>query len=79
MILMTGFGYDPTHSIVKARQDGLRTVLYKPFRADRLEEAIEGALNPPAPPADCEPAATASTPASAAAAEPTPDPRPDRG
>ena len=21
---MTGFGYDPTHSIVKARQDGLR-------------------------------------------------------
>jgi CheY-like chemotaxis protein/GAF domain-containing protein len=44
IILMTGFGYDPSHSIVKARQDGLRTILYKPFRADRLQEAIEGAL-----------------------------------
>ena len=43
IILMTGFGYDPSHSIVKARQEGLRTVLYKPFRADRLQEAIEGA------------------------------------
>ncbi len=49
IILMTGFGYDPSHSIVKARQEGLRTVLYKPFRADRLQEAIEGALSPPAP------------------------------
>ena len=44
IILMTGFGWDPTHSIVKARQDGLQTVLYKPFRADRLMEAVEQAL-----------------------------------
>ncbi|MBV8486895.1 MAG: response regulator, partial [Planctomycetaceae bacterium] len=44
IILMTGFGYDPTHSIVKARQDGLQTVLYKPFRSDRLMEAVEQAL-----------------------------------
>ena len=44
VILMTGFGYDPSHSIVKARQDGLQTVLYKPFRADRLQQAIEGVL-----------------------------------
>ena len=50
VILMTGFGYDPSHSIVKARQEGLRTVLYKPFRADRLQEAIEGALAPPPSP-----------------------------
>jgi DNA-binding NtrC family response regulator len=49
VILMTGFGYDPSHSIVKARQEGLRTVLYKPFRADRLQEAIEGAIRPPSP------------------------------
>ena len=57
IILMTGFGYDPTHSIVKARQEGLQTVLYKPFRADRLMEAVEQALRtaatdhatPPAP------------------------------
>jgi len=44
IILMTGFGYDPTHSIVKARQEGLQTVLYKPFRSDRLMEAVEQVL-----------------------------------
>ncbi|HEV3162720.1 MAG TPA: response regulator [Isosphaeraceae bacterium] len=47
IILMTGFGYDPAHSIVKARQEGLQTVLYKPFRADRLMEAVEQALRQP--------------------------------
>jgi len=43
MILMTGFGYDPGHSIVKARQSGLRSnaVLYKPFRLDQLLEVVE--------------------------------------
>jgi DNA-binding response OmpR family regulator/GAF domain-containing protein len=45
IILMTGFGWDPSHSIVKARQEGLQTVLYKPFRADRLMEAVEQALH----------------------------------
>jgi CheY-like chemotaxis protein/PAS domain-containing protein len=44
VVLMTGFGYDPTHSIVKARQEGLQTVLYKPFRSDRLLEAVEQSL-----------------------------------
>ncbi|WP_422926228.1 response regulator [Singulisphaera sp. PoT] len=46
IILMTGFGWDSSHSIVKARQEGLQTVLYKPFRADRLMEAVEQALRP---------------------------------
>jgi CheY-like chemotaxis protein len=41
VILMTAFGYDPHHSIVKARQEGLRFVLYKPFRVDQLLEALE--------------------------------------
>ena len=49
IILMTGFGYDPTHSIVKARQEGLQTVLYKPFRSDRLMESVEQALRQGAP------------------------------
>lgn len=40
LILMTGFGYDASHSIVRARQDGLRFVLYKPFRIDQLLEAL---------------------------------------
>ncbi len=48
IILMTGFGYDPSHSIVKARQEGLQSVLYKPFRADRLMDAVEHALPTPA-------------------------------
>jgi CheY-like chemotaxis protein len=41
VILMTGFGYDATHSIVKAKQDGLRYVLYKPFRVDQLLSALQ--------------------------------------
>jgi CheY-like chemotaxis protein len=45
MIMMTAFGYDASHSLVKARQDGLRHVLYKPFRADQLLDALTG---PPA-------------------------------
>jgi DNA-binding response OmpR family regulator len=49
VILMTGFGYDPTHSIVKARKEGLRTVLYKPFHVERLIDAVEQALRAPTP------------------------------
>jgi DNA-binding response OmpR family regulator/GAF domain-containing protein len=52
IILMTGFGWDPSHSIVKARQEGLQTVLYKPFRADRLMDAVEQALRTAASPPD---------------------------
>jgi DNA-binding NtrC family response regulator len=44
MILMTGFGYDPGHSIVKARQAGLELVLYKPFRLDLLLDTVEKAV-----------------------------------
>jgi len=41
VILMTAYGYDPAHSIVKARQEGLRFVLFKPFRVDQLLDALE--------------------------------------
>jgi len=41
LVLMTGFGYDPGHSIVKARQAGLKAVLYKPFGLDQLLGAVE--------------------------------------
>lgn len=64
IILMTGFGWDPAHSIVKARQEGLQTVLYKPFRADRLMEAVEQALRPAA-------AASAPAPSSQPPAPPS--------
>jgi CheY-like chemotaxis protein len=46
VILMTGYGYDPSHSIVKARQDGLRFVLFKPFRVDQLLDALDSAEKP---------------------------------
>jgi two-component system, sensor histidine kinase SagS len=56
VILMTSYGYDPSHSIVKARQDGLRFVLYKPFRVDQLLDALENSAAPncPATPAAVE-------------------------
>jgi hypothetical protein len=38
---MTAYGYDATHSIVKCRQEGLRHVLFKPFRVDQLLDALE--------------------------------------
>jgi CheY-like chemotaxis protein/GAF domain-containing protein len=55
MVLMTGFGYDPGHSIVKARQAGLQAVLYKPFRLDQLLETVEKivAAAPSTPPTNC--------------------------
>lgn len=55
MALMTGFGYDPGHSIVKARQAGLQAVLYKPFRLDQLLEVVEklvATAGAPSPAAD---------------------------
>ena len=43
LVLMTGFGYDPGHSIVKARQAGIDLVLFKPFRVDQLLDTVEKA------------------------------------
>ncbi|GJM43381.1 MAG: hypothetical protein DHS20C21_02230 [Gemmatimonadota bacterium] len=44
VILMTAYGYDPSHSIVKASQEGLSAVLYKPFQMARVRDAIVKAL-----------------------------------
>jgi len=43
MILMSGFGYDPGHSLIKARQAGLlpNAILYKPFRLNQLLETVD--------------------------------------
>lgn len=42
MVLMKGFGYDPGHSVVKARQAGLhpKGILFKPFRLDQLVDVV---------------------------------------
>lgn len=44
VILMTGFGYDPHHSIVRASEEGLQCVLFKPFQAERLIEEVHKAM-----------------------------------
>lgn len=48
VILMTGFGYDPNHSIVRASQEGLQAVLFKPFKVGQLLAEIRKALQQPA-------------------------------
>ena len=40
VILMTGFGYDPHHSIMRASQEGMHAVIFKPFRTEQLIETI---------------------------------------
>lgn len=47
MALMTGFGYDPGHSIVKARQAGLhpKALLYKPFKLAQLLQVVETVID----------------------------------
>ena len=49
IIMMTGFGYDASHSIVKARQEGLKAVLYKPFRRAQMLDEVEKAVTTPGP------------------------------
>src|SRR5205823_6936691 len=49
VILMTSYGYDPSHTLVKARQDGLKHVLFKPFRVDQLLNALTFAEDGDAP------------------------------
>lgn len=44
VVLMTGFGYDPHHSIVRASQEGLSAVLFKPFKAEQLLEELHKAI-----------------------------------
>ncbi len=44
VILMTGFGYDPSHSIVRASQEGLQAVLFKPFKVNQLMAEVRKAL-----------------------------------
>jgi len=44
VVLMTGFGYDPQHSIVRASQEGLSTVLFKPFKVEQFIEEVRRAL-----------------------------------
>lgn len=44
VIMMTGFGYDPNHVLVRAKTDGLQDVLYKPFEVEDLAAKIDQRL-----------------------------------
>ena len=44
VMLMTGFGYDPHHSIVRASQEDLSSVMFKPFKVAQLLEEVRKAL-----------------------------------
>ncbi len=44
VMLMTGFGYDPHHSIVRATEEGLSAVMYKPFKVSQLLEEVRKTL-----------------------------------
>jgi CheY-like chemotaxis protein len=47
VILITGFGYDPNHAIVRASKEGLAGVLFKPFKVEQLLAEIRHALTEP--------------------------------
>ena len=44
VILMTGFGYDPQHSVVRASQEGLAAVLFKPFKVEQFLSEVRQAM-----------------------------------
>ena len=44
VILVTGFGYDPHHSIVRASSEGLQAVLFKPFKIEQLLDEVRKSL-----------------------------------
>ncbi len=46
VILMTGYGYDPHHSSVRASEEGLQSVLFKPFPVERLLDEVRRAVTP---------------------------------
>lgn len=47
VIFMTGFGYDPSHSIIRAEPEGLSAVLFKPFKVDELLKEVRAAMAEP--------------------------------
>jgi CheY-like chemotaxis protein/PAS domain-containing protein len=46
IILMAGFGYDASHSLVRGRQMGMKFAIFKPFRRDQLIKSVEQTISP---------------------------------
>ncbi len=45
VIMMTGFGYDPNHVLVRAKVDGLKDVIFKPFDIEKLVAIMDRKLS----------------------------------
>lgn len=45
VIMMTGFGYDPNHVLVRAKVDGLKDVIFKPFDIEKMVALMDGKLS----------------------------------
>ncbi len=45
VMLITAFGYDPSHTIVRANKEGLAAVLMKPFKVNQLLQECRQALS----------------------------------
>lgn len=65
VVMTTGFSYDTAHSILKARADGMKHVLYKPFRLDQILQLLPDLPPLTAPVADSPPLSEASPPTNA--------------
>ena len=44
VVLVTGFGYDPNHTVVRACEQGCEAVLYKPFTPQQLIAKVADAI-----------------------------------
>lgn len=44
VVMITGFGYDPNHVLVKTKQTGEVDIFYKPFKAEDMAKLIENKL-----------------------------------
>lgn len=44
VIMITGFGYDPNHILVKTKQSGEVDIFYKPFKTEDMAKLIENKL-----------------------------------
>lgn len=45
VVLMTGFGYDPSHALVKASRAGMKAALFKPFKVSLLKQKLKEAMD----------------------------------
>ena len=44
VVIATGFGYDMTHCLVKAKASGLEHTLYKPYRPEQLQAVFQSLI-----------------------------------